>query len=351
MGGLTQDKIDRIILFNKKATHERPLIIGGQERTSRILDYSFPSDQFYHTQVERGESNQWIANKVPIDNDKLQYYELSESELFAYNNFISFLVFMDSIQVNNLSHVLLRTTHPDFIAFLARQVYEEKNHSSAYGYMLNSILSREKASELVNAWETEDRLKYRMETITEQYQNDVDQRTDKTFVKSMIANYLLEGVYFYVGFMFFHNLANQNKMMDTNIIIKYIKRDELIHCSVFAHAIKDMFETKPELLNIEEIHQQFLTAYKDELDFSDFLYDDNIKGITQEKNKQYLQYLINKRLKHIRIPKLFEDVENPYKHLEQEAGIDDETSLRANEFETTSINYQTPDVFTDWESV
>jgi len=351
MGGISKERVGRIILFNEKATHEKPLIIGGQERTSRLLDYAYPDDNFYHTQVERGEANQWVATKVPIDNDKIQYFELNPSELFAYNNFLSFLVFMDSIQVNNLSHLLLRTTHPDFIAFLSRQVYEEKNHSSAYGYMLNSILSREKASELVNVWEQEDRLKYRMRSITKVYQDDVDKQTDETFAKSMIANFLLEGVYFYVGFNFFHNLASMGKMMDSNNIIRYIKRDELIHCAVFAHAINDMFETRPDLFDIEMIHGQFMTAYRDEIAFSEFLYDDKIMGITQAKNKQYLQYLINKRLKQIHVPPLFDDIKNPYKHLEQEAGIDDETSLRANEFETTAINYQTPEVFTDWDLV
>jgi len=351
VGGLSQDQVDRIILFNEKATHERPLIIGGQERTSRILDYSYPADQYYHTQVERGESNQWTPAKVPINKDKIQYFRLDDDEHFVYDKLLSFLVFMDSIQVNNLSHLLLRTTHPDFIAFLSRQVYEEKNHSSSYGYMLNSILSREKASELVNVWETEEILKTRMKSITQIYQDDVDQHTNETFVRSMIANYLLEGVYFYVGFIFFHNLANNNKMMDTNNIIRYIKRDELIHCSVFAHAIKDMFKSRPELLNVEEIHNQFMEAYKVELEFSEFLYGDKIVGISQAKNKQYLQYLINKRLKQIHIPLLFDNVKNPYKHLEQEAGIDDETSLRVNEFESTAINYQTPEVFNDWDNV
>ena len=341
----------KIVLFNENATHETPLIIGGQERTTRLLDFAYPDDNFYHEQVKRGEANQWVATKVPIDIDKVQYFELNPSEVFAYNNFLSFLVFMDSIQVNNLSHLLLRTTHPDFISFLSRQVYEESNHSSAYGYMLNSIFTRENASELVNAWEHEDRLKYRMRSITKVYQDDVDQQTDKTFAKSMIANFLLEGVYFYVGFNFFHNLANQNKMMDSNNIIRYIKRDELIHCSVFAHAINDMFKTRPDLFDIEMIHEQFMDAYRDEILFSEFLYDDGIAGMNQAKNKQYLQSLINKRLKQIHASPLFDNVKNPYKHLEKEAGIDDETSLRANEFETTAIQYQTPEVFTDWDNV
>ena len=49
------------------------------------------------------------------------------------------------------------------------------------------------------------------------------------WLRTMIANYILEGVYFYSGFMFFYNLGRIGKMPGSVQEIRYINRDENTH--------------------------------------------------------------------------------------------------------------------------
>ena len=48
-------------------------------------------------------------------------------------------------------------------------------------------------------------------------------------MKACIANFILEGIYFYSGFMFFYNLSRNGKMSGSAQEIRYINRDENTH--------------------------------------------------------------------------------------------------------------------------
>ena len=50
---------------------------------------------------------------------------------------------------------------------------------------------------------------------------------------NVLANYILEGLYFYNGFNFFYNLASRNLMLGVADEIRYINRDELTHVVIF----------------------------------------------------------------------------------------------------------------------
>lgn len=59
-------------------------------------------------------------------------------------------------------------------------------------------------------------------------------------MKALIANYILEGIYFYSGFMFFYNLGRMGKMPGTVQEIRYINRDENTHLWLFRSMILDL---------------------------------------------------------------------------------------------------------------
>ena len=53
----------------------------------------------------------------------------------------------------------------------------------------------------------------------------------------LVANYILEGVYFYSGFMFFYNLGRNNLMPGSVQEIRYINRDENTHLWLFRNIL------------------------------------------------------------------------------------------------------------------
>ena len=68
-----------------------------------------------------------------------------------------------------------------------------------------------------------------------------------------MANYILEGVYFYSGFMFFYNLSRNGKMPGSAQEIRYINRDENTHLWLFRNIILELQKEQPELFGTENV--------------------------------------------------------------------------------------------------
>ena len=184
--------------------------------------------------------NFWIPEKVSLFDDKRAYNELMPAEQNAYDGILSFLVFLDSIQTNNLPNISDYITAPEVNMILAIKTYQEAVHSQSYAYIIESIIPAEKRAYIYDRWRDDKVLLERNKYIAEIYQDFVDERNDKNFARVLMANYLLEGVYFYNGFNFFYNLSARSLMVGTADEIKYINRDELTHCVIFANIIKEI---------------------------------------------------------------------------------------------------------------
>ncbi len=98
----------KVKIFDPNA-NENPMVLGGS--TTKLLNFTFPNDPFYHKMVEKAEGNHWVAPRSQMLLDKPCYEtQLTHDEREAYSKFLSFLIFMDSIQVNNLV-ILLHYTN------------------------------------------------------------------------------------------------------------------------------------------------------------------------------------------------------------------------------------------------
>ena len=74
------------------------------------------------------------------------------------------------------------------------------------------------------------------------------------------------------------------------------------------------------------IYDMFKTAVEWEIKFSNSVIGNKILGITEQSIEDYTYYIANQRLKDIGLDPIFDERENPYKHLEKIASIEDETS-------------------------
>lgn len=298
-------------------------------------------------------ANHWVPEKSSIANDKNSYLNLSEEEKEAFLKILSFLIFLDSIQTNNVPNIADYITAPEIILALSRQQFDEALHSKSYGYILTSLFERETAEKAIYYWREDNIIKERNSYIANIYQEFKDNPTDKGFLKVIIANYLLEGIYFYNGFNFFYNLASRNLMIETSTQIRYINRDELQHCNLFRHIILGLKEEENDLFDSmkDEIYNMFKIAVDQEIKFSQHIIGDKILGMTNKSIEDYTYYIANKRLKAINMEEIFEKRKNPYKHLESLAGIENETTAKSNIFESQSIAYKQASVLNGWEDI
>lgn len=346
-------KLEKKLLFNPNAIEDLK-IFGGE--TSNILDLSnIPKDcEIFHKCVDTLYNNNWLPHKVSMDSDKYDYKNrMTIDELEAYDNILSFLAFLDSIQTNNLPNIASYVTNPHVVYALSRQTWDEALHSKSYGWIFSSLMSKEKSRELYFKWKHHPLMLERNKFIAKIYQDFVDNPSELNFMKSVIANYMLEGLYFYNGFQFFHNLANRGLITGTDTQISYIQRDEIVHCTIFENIIKIAKKENPELFieHKETFRDMFKVATQWEIDFSCDVIGDKILGMSKSSITQYAHFLCDYRLANIDEEPMFNEKNNPYKHLEKQAGVSDETSNRSNNFEVTSITYKSPEILNEWDEI
>jgi len=340
-------------LFNPEANDSLQKLYGGE--TTNILNLSNVKYQQFIDYVDIAYSNNWLPQKVDMSPDRKQYENvLSIDEREGFDNIISFLIFLDSIQTNNLPNISDYITLPEIVYFLARQTWDEALHSRSYGHILQNIMSKQDADNIAYKWKENPILLKRNKVITNWYEDCRETHTSKNFLKVLIANYLLEGLYFYNGFQFFHNLASRGLMISSDTQIRYIQRDENVHCVAFKSMIEIFAQENPLVFqeNIDMINEMFKEAVDLEIEFSIDTIGDKILGMNSKSIVNYTYYLANKRLKDIGLPQIFENIKiNPYAHLEKIAAVDDESTNRSNQFEVTSITYKSPEILDGWDDL
>lgn len=289
----------------------------------------------------------WIPEKVGVTADVTDYLQLFPAEQRVYNGILSYLTFLDSIQVAMLPKVWEVMTAPEVRHCLVEQCAFESIHNQSYQYLIDTVVPSDRRDEIHELWKTDKILSDRCNTIGKLYQRFTDTREEEDYLYALFADYLLEGIFFWNGFMVFYNFAHQQKMNATSNIIALIHRDENLHVRIFAKLLEEAFGTFPHskdrLLEITD------KAVKQEIRWTNHICNNEILGITESSVETFTKYLANLRLGAIGMPKIYEDVKSPYKHLERTANVSSEANVKGNFFETTITEYNTSDVLGGWD--
>lgn len=325
------------LIFNPEGNDsldQRTIIKGNSTGLFNLNDVKYPwAKQMYQVMV----GNFWVPEKVSgLGDDGIMYKTLSKDEQKAFKGVISFLTFLDSIQTVNLPNFSDFITSPEVNLLLAIHSYQEAIHSQSYATILETVVEAKEREEIYYFWREDQILLDRNKYIGDLYQQFIDDPTDKNFFQGIIANYLLEGLYFYNGFAFFDTLVYNQKMIATGRMISYIRRDELTHLSLFANIIKAIQVEFPEMYDEALIRKMMSTAVEQEITWSRHILK-NIPGMSDEATEQYTKWLSNQRMDILGLSPLYPEViKNPYKHLEHMA---DNNSEKTNFFESTVVNY------------
>jgi ribonucleoside-diphosphate reductase beta chain len=331
--------LKKVPLFNVNGddSKESQQIFGGNPTGILNLNnikYSWVNG-FWRTML----NNHWIPEKVSLVADKVTINDLTAEEGQAVKNTLGFLIFLDSLQVNNLPNIADYITCSGCKTLLTVQAFQEAVHSQSYQYILESLYPETQRNEIYDIWRSNPLLLERNKFIATQMQDFVDKATEANFKKVQIANLALEGVYFYEGFNLFDQLANRKKLVQTQKMIDYIRTDENSHVALFTKIIHETMDTHKER---DMIYDIMGTACEQEIKWAEETYGNGILGISKESSKQNVQHLVNKRLKALRLNPLYKDVANPYAHLEVKA--------RSNFFETSAVvDYSQSGAVSGWD--
>lgn len=218
--------LSKNLLFNPNGNDKREnkRVIGGN--STNIFNLNESKYLWCKPFTRMMNGNFWLPEKVDMSQDKVQFDSLNQEQKIVYKSILSFLTFLDSIQTNNIPNIIEYITAPEITGLLVIQEYQEFIHSMSYAYIIESVIPVEERNSVYDLWRDNDFLLNRNKVIASFYQDFVDNQTQKNFYKVLIANYILESIFFYNGFIFFYSLAKENKMMGTADEIRFIQTDE-----------------------------------------------------------------------------------------------------------------------------
>ena len=323
--------------FGDTETSKKRMINGN---TTNLNDFNNMKYTWVSDWYRQAMNNFWIPEEINLAQDLKDYNKLTNDERTAYDKILSFLIFLDSIQTANLSNINNYITASEVNLCLTIQAFQEAVHSQSYSYMLDTICSPEKRNEILYQWKDDKILLERNKFIGELYNNFLREPNKYNLVKTIMANYILEGIYFYSGFMFFYNLERNGKMPGSAQEIRYINRDENTHLWLFRNIIKELQKEEPGLFNDDlkkELVDMMKKGVKNEIAWGHYVIGDNIQGINKKLIEDYIKYLGNLRLSAIGLPKIYDGYdENPALWVDVLA---DANSVKTDFFEAKSTAY------------
>ena len=284
------------------------------------------------------EANTWFPKEVQMTGDAKDYKMLSEPEKRMYDLILSRLIFMDSLQVNNImDNINPYITAPEINACLSRQSYEEANHSKSYAVMVESI--SENTDEIYDMWKKDEILKNGNSFIASIYIDLANGGvTNEKILLALFANQILEGIYFYSGFAAIYALGKSGKMLGSSQMIRFIQRDEVTHLLLFQNMINSVRKERPELFTKDlenKVRDMFRKAVELESSWGKYITQGQILGFTDGIIEQYIQYLADKRLEAVGYKPEY-NVSHPIPWVDGYASFNDQ---RTNFFEGNVVNY------------
>ena len=331
-------KIEKKMVYNELSIenlNER-MIIGGNP--SGIINFSKVKFQWASELYDLMLQNSWYPAEVSTSSERKDYTNLTPPEKRMYDLVLAQLIFMDSLQTNNLmDNINPYITAPEINACLSRQAFEESLHSKSYQVMADSV--SDNTDEIYEMWRVDEKLSEKNSFIASIYiELSTGEVTEEKILLALFANQILEGLYFYAGFAALYTLGKSGKMLGTAQFIRFIQRDEVTHLLLFQNMINSVRKEKAYLFTTEleeKVRTMFRKAVELEASWGHYITQNQILGLTDPIITQYIQYLADKRLEAVGYKAEY-GVKHPIPWVDGYSSFNDQ---RGNFFEANIVNY------------
>ncbi len=322
-------------------------VINGKSDVNQLVPFKY---KWAWDKYLSGCANHWMPQEVNMNRDIATWKNpegLTDDERLIVKRNLGFFVTADSLAANNIVLGTYRhITAPECRQYLLRQAFEEAIHTHAYQYITESLGLDE--AEIFNAYNEikcirdKDRFLIPFIDVLE----DPNFKTgtfenDQTLLKSLIVfSCIMEGLFFYVGFVQILALGRQNKMMGAAEQYQYILRDESMHCSFGIDLVNTIKLENPQLWTNEfktEIEAIFRKGVELEYAYAEDTMPRGVLGLNAPMFKEYLRFVANRRAQQIGLDVLYPGATNPFPWMSELIDLKKEKNF----FETRVIEYQT----------
>jgi ribonucleoside-diphosphate reductase beta chain len=294
-----------------------------------------------------GCANNWMPTEVPMGKDieLWKSNELSDGERLVIMRNLGFFSTAESLVGNNIVLAIFKhVTNPEVRQYLLRQGFEEAIHTHTFHYIVESLSLDQ--SEIFNMYNEVNSIhaKDAFEMKLTEKVLDPNFRTDslegtQQFLENLIGYYIImEGIFFYSGFVMILSFHRQNKMTGIGEQFQYILRDETIHLNFGIDLINGIKEENPGVWTQEfqaHITNLIKEAVELEIAYAQDCLPKGILGLSSPMFREYVQYIADRRLERIGLKPLYGS-KNPFPWMSETIDLGKEKNF----FETRVTEYQ-----------
>lgn len=294
---------------------------------------------------DQAVANTWFPNEIQLGQDLADWKKMTDEERHAITFLMSYfnpneLLVNKALAFGVYPYVNAAECH----LYLAKQMWEEANHCMSFEYVLETFpIDRTQAYAAhvdtpSMARKEEFETKY-IKRMTEETLDITTTEGKKDFIRNLIAyNIILEGIWFYSGFMVALSFRQRNLLRNFGSLIDWIVRDESLHLKFGINLILTVMEENEDLQDEEfaaEIKQMVIDGVEMESAYNKDLLPNGILGLNADYINQYVEYLADRRLEELGFDAHYK-TQNPAKWM---AAANDTLEL-VNFFESTNTSYE-----------
>ncbi len=304
------------------------------------IRYPFALDYF-----DQGCANTWFPKEIPLSEDVEQWNSvLTDVERHYVTWMLGFFCTSESLVANNLVMALYpQLPIPEARLYLGRQAYEEMNHTVTFDYVIKTLNLDRDAIFKMHATCPEMEAKEKFETeltkaLIEGNFTDEDDRL-RHLIRNLVGYYvIMEGIFFYTGFMVGLSFERRRLLKGLGTLIRYVLKDESIHLAFGVDLISAIIAENPQIMTPEfrsDIIGMIKRAVELETAYAEAAMPDGILGLNKSVYGQYCRYIADRRLQKIGLEKVYGD-KNPAKWLVAQTDMPE----LINFFESKPIDYE-----------
>jgi ribonucleoside-diphosphate reductase beta chain len=291
--------------------------------------------------------NHWLPSEVPMQKDieLWKSNKLSADERQVVMRNLGFFSTAESLVGNNIVLAIFKhVTNPECRQYLLRQAFEEAIHTHTFHYICESLALDER--EMFNMYHEvasiNDKdlfeMKLTSDILDPNFSTDSVEGIQK-FLKNLVGFYvIMEGIFFYSGFVMMLSFHRQNRMTGVGEQFQYIMRDETIHMNFGVDLINGIKEENPEAWTPAfqtELQQMIEQAVELEIAYAQDCLPRGILGLNASLFREYVQHIADRRLERIGMKNRYGS-RNPFPWMSETIDLGKEKNF----FETRVTEYQ-----------
>jgi len=318
------------------------------EQTTSVLKESVSYKPFAYPwamqMAENHEKMHWIHGEVSLDKDVKDWQmNLTKDEVGFITQVLKLFTQSDVQVGSNYTTFLLPTFKNNEIqnmlmSFAAR----EGIHQRAYAALIETLnLPDSEFTAFLEYKEMSDKI---------DFWKDCDVSTQTGKAQALCKNIFAEGVSLFGSFVMLLNFQRRGKMQGMCEINTWSILDEQFHCEGLVRLFREYMDEHPRIATDDfkkSIYDMARNTYNLEAKFIDLAFDQyTLEGINKEDVKQYIQYLIDRRLTMMGFKKEY-NVTNPMTWFDELVGL----PAHENFFEVAVTSYSKGGMSGKWDDV